>query len=438
MAVPSQVALRPQPFYQIDQYYATPVLVELQKIYNRNLPVKDFCTITESAVYHILTCYHIWKIKELFLQQRFAEKERRRPPSPPQITSHASQFRRSIPFSKPPYPPEEEFSICVLVKDRGKAVSTAHSPSVHRKNSSPRSQRKRPEAKPIDKDRTLACPFYTNNPAQHFKCARYKLSRIKDVKQHLTRIHKEPIHCSRCYTIFDNESSRDDHVRGPDSCEVQPKIDFGYITRSQTDMLHKYARKTRTIKQQWSDIYGLLFPGQPPPMSPYASDPWFEGARNYEMYLEREGFKHLTEFLARKGYSIERSSQTLPAFGDGNVEKIYQDAFQILFDRWKGGNSVLDTPEVDGGYYPRQGSTNSIERPPTVTPPAAGSSLPLETTIQGEHAGADALPQPGDPFHQGWSDTSFWDSAFGINSEVLNDFIPLCSVEEDLVDVSYD
>ncbi|KAI0811341.1 hypothetical protein GGR55DRAFT_96355 [Xylaria sp. FL0064] len=232
---------------------------KLQKIYNRNLPVEDFCTITESAVYHILTCYHIWKIKELFLQQRFAEKERRRPPSSSQITSYASQFRQPIPLPKPPYPPDKESSvqdlgpvryIRVIYKDRGKAISTTHSPSGHRKNSSPRSQRKRPKAQPIDKDRTLACPFYTNNPAQYFKCARYKLSRIKDVKQHLTRIHKEPIHCSRCYTIFDNESTRDDHVRGPDSCEVQPKIDFGYITRSQTDMLQKYARKTQTIKQQ--------------------------------------------------------------------------------------------------------------------------------------------------------------------------------------------
>lgn len=320
---------------------------------------------------------------------------------------------------------------------KGKAVSTAHSPSVHRKSPSPRSQRKPAKAQPVDKDRTLACPFYTNHPAQYFKCASYKLSRIKDVKQHLTRIHKEPIHCSRCCTIFDDESTRDNHVRGPDSCEVQPKIDFGCITRSQTNMLRKYARKTQTIPQQWFDIYGILFPGQPLPNSPYASDPWFEGARNYETYLEREGFQRLTEFLARKGYFIQRSSQVLPTFGDGNVEKICRDAFQILFDRWKGGNSVPDTPEVDGGYHLRQGSTNSIERPSTVTPSAAGDSLPLETTFQGEHAGAEALLQPGDPFHQGWLDTSFWDSAFGINGEALNDFVPLCNVEEGLIDVSY-
>ncbi|KAI1287913.1 hypothetical protein F5Y03DRAFT_99599 [Xylaria venustula] len=412
---------------------------ELQKVYNRNLYDEDICTITESAVYHILTRYHIWKIRELLLQQRFAEKERRRPPSSPQITSHASQFRQPIPFPKPPYPPDKECSvqnlgpprsICAIFIDKGKAVSTAHSPSVHRKNSSPRSQRKRPKAQSVDKDRTLACPFYMNHPAQYFKCASYKLSRIKDVKQHLTRIHKEPIHCGRCCMIFDDESTRDDHVRGPDSCEVKPKIDFGCITHSQTNMLSKYARKTRTIEQQWFDIYGIIFPGQLLPKSPYASDPWFEGARNYEMYLEKEGFQHLTEFLARKGYAIQRSYPALPAFDDGNVEKIYRDAFQILFDRWKKGNSVLDTPEVDGGYYPRQGSTNSIEQPPTVTPSAAGDSLPLETTIQGEHAGADALPQPGDPFHQGWSDTSFWDSAFEINGEALDDFLPLYNVEK--------
>lgn len=63
------------------------------------------------------------------------------------------------------------------------------------------------EAKP------LACPFYKRDPKQHQVCGKYKLRRIKDVKQHIYRLHYNPeLYCPRCRLKFECFSKRDHHI----------------------------------------------------------------------------------------------------------------------------------------------------------------------------------------------------------------------------------
>lgn len=59
----------------------------------------------------------------------------------------------------------------------------------------------------------FACPYVAQRPATYRNCLRYRLIRIKDVKQHLRRNHRIPPHCSRCGQAFCSEEDRDAHVR---------------------------------------------------------------------------------------------------------------------------------------------------------------------------------------------------------------------------------
>ncbi|OHE91957.1 hypothetical protein CORC01_12745 [Colletotrichum orchidophilum] len=47
---------------------------------------------------------------------------------------------------------------------------------------------------PLEKTKSIifACPFYKEDPLRHLQCLRIELKRIKDVKQHLNRKHRQP------------------------------------------------------------------------------------------------------------------------------------------------------------------------------------------------------------------------------------------------------
>lgn len=60
---------------------------------------------------------------------------------------------------------------------------------------------------------TFACPYTKKNLVSHKGYCKYTLSRIRDVKQHLARCHRNSPYCSRCMGTFETEDERDDHIR---------------------------------------------------------------------------------------------------------------------------------------------------------------------------------------------------------------------------------
>jgi hypothetical protein len=67
----------------------------------------------------------------------------------------------------------------------------------------------------------LSCPFYRANPLKYYKCQKYDLQRIKDVKQHIHRKHVKPdFYCARCYEVFGDAASRDSHIR-EGTCDIR-------------------------------------------------------------------------------------------------------------------------------------------------------------------------------------------------------------------------
>ena len=88
-----------------------------------------------------------------------------------------------------------------------------------------------------------------------------------------------------------------------------------------------------TVRWVQCGIYGILFPEQPPPDSPYMDDAWSEGAREYENFLEKEESELLGHFLEEN----QTPSRVACASDSGQkiMQKAIKERFQVLFTRWK-------------------------------------------------------------------------------------------------------
>ncbi|KAJ0167340.1 hypothetical protein CTA2_3144 [Colletotrichum tanaceti] len=70
----------------------------------------------------------------------------------------------------------------------------------------------RKRQRPVEADMTLACLFYKKDRRLNGSCCGKRLSRIRDVKQHLKRRHYMPIYCPICYNNFLDETTRDSYT----------------------------------------------------------------------------------------------------------------------------------------------------------------------------------------------------------------------------------
>ncbi|RYP77520.1 hypothetical protein DL771_001093 [Monosporascus sp. 5C6A] len=115
--------------------------------------------------------------------------------------------------------------------------------------------------------RRLACPFYKRHPELFRACGLADYENPSRVKQHITRRHLCPIYCSICFCEFESEELKDMHVRRQ-ICSITTPVNFIYATRGQVEQLRKRSA-FKTHRENWNPIFGILFPGDPLPGSPY-------------------------------------------------------------------------------------------------------------------------------------------------------------------------
>jgi len=138
-------------------------------------------------------------------------------------------------------------------------------------------------------DRPFACPMYKRDPILHSQCAAFRLTRIKDVKQHIWRAHYRP-YCPRCYLTFSSESLRDQHARERPPCESVDEVpqNWGNITGEQRSGLVPRFDRRGTAEEHWFRIWDILFPEVDRPQSPYLFSPVEETISRVRHFWERE------------------------------------------------------------------------------------------------------------------------------------------------------
>lgn len=226
-----------------------------------------------------------------------------------------------------------------------------------------------------DQKLTFACPYTKKDPVSHRDCYKYKLTRIRDVKQHLARCHRNPPYCPRCMGTFQTEDQRDIHVRNS-LCPMQPSIRLDGITDKQRLELAKKSASNTSVEAQWFAVFDILFPGHnPKPRSPYIDSELLQDIALYQDFVISDGPRILSSLLTQRGavtWNLPDGEQNLAAF----QRTIFEEGLRLVFDQWhirRSSNSQsrnfhsiprrtgLDTPPSSSTSRERVGSTSVYE-----------------------------------------------------------------------------
>ncbi|KAI3331763.1 hypothetical protein HD806DRAFT_478222 [Xylariaceae sp. AK1471] len=159
-------------------------------------------------------------------------------------------------------------------------------------------------------ERLLACPFHKKDPQRHQECGKYTLRRIKDVKQHIYRLHCKPeLYCSRCFQNFKGANERDQHIRGG-GCTLKevPNLD-GIISEHQRKELKDCSSRGTSKQQQWMELWEVIFPGGRPPRSPFIDNGQAELLSSLRSYWDDNAGEIITRFLGDLGPEYFGSAQ---------------------------------------------------------------------------------------------------------------------------------
>ncbi len=151
-----------------------------------------------------------------------------------------------------------------------------------------------PASNPPQK-RLLACPFWKANPSLHRCCASKTLTRIRDVKQHLTRYHKPDHYCNRCKSIFQGKPALTEHVSNPAGLFCVPSPHLNGITPDQQTQLSRKSNKALSEEAQWFVIWSVVFPDLPRPVSAYIDERLSQELGRIREYCSAHGATILQE-----------------------------------------------------------------------------------------------------------------------------------------------
>lgn len=218
------------------------------------------------------------------------------------------EWHRSVPeTSQPPTapaqlppPPQRSWSRGDSSKSRrrGGKESEDNREQDDESRGSASTSRKRPRRE--ENKLTFACPFLKWKPIQHGHCCSYYLTSATRVKQHLLRVHRPPVYCPRCGTIFDGETAeaqRDSHARQEPSCEAC-KVEYDWITEAQERQLHKKSSPKLSDEQKWFAMFDILFPEhRPRPDCPYLNATLSHQAVQLQEYIFQQAPRLIPQMI---------------------------------------------------------------------------------------------------------------------------------------------
>lgn len=192
-------------------------------------------------------------------------------------------------------------------------------------------------SEPEDQARPLACPFFKKDPVVHQPCYKYRLMRIRDVKQHVGRKHSLPIYCPICFETFYGEEQRDAHVRVANECSSRQAPRPQGVTEDQKRRLGRRAPSTQTVEEQWYGIFDILFDKTQVarPTSPYLDthQALLSGALKYQEFVEGPGVEILRNVLTDSGaitWNLPDDERDLQSFQQNILER----GLRMMFEQW--------------------------------------------------------------------------------------------------------
>ncbi|KAH8885956.1 hypothetical protein GQ53DRAFT_845106 [Thozetella sp. PMI_491] len=199
------------------------------------------------------------------------------------------------------------------------------------------------KSRPTYDDRQkFACPFFKRDPAKHMQsraCTGPGWNSVHRVKEHLYRVHKQPLSCIRCGAVFFTLSLLESHSRSKEACEVREPQPPEGLSEAQIHKLRSKKRSNTSEEERWADMYRIAFPDDNPDKTP---SPYYElGPRiscneneldEYERYLRRE----LPSLLKRElENQLEKNMSEVETQLLSRLPDTVRDVQSQLFRNWR-------------------------------------------------------------------------------------------------------
>lgn len=153
----------------------------------------------------------------------------------------------------------------------------------------------------------FACPFYRRDPRMYRECMYRKLTRIRDVKQHIQRRHTPASSCPVCYSTFPSTKEGAEHIRER-KCQPREVASLNFVNgisiEAQEQLKHRVDR-TVTAEKQWYEVWDILFKGVPRPDKAYLGTVMEETVGMMRDFWKQEGVQAGAEFLQGHGVSFD-------------------------------------------------------------------------------------------------------------------------------------
>lgn len=209
-----------------------------------------------------------------------------------------------------------------------------------------------------DEGPTLACPFYKKDKIAHSKCLLFRLRRIKDVKQHLTRKHIQPQFCARCGHHFETQESLRSHTRSA-SCALADFVEPEGITEDQKKELGARVGRKFGLSEQWYQVWDILFPRLDRPISPFVESPIQEVLTGFREYWAENGQSIITEHIQGTEalpYSVPHEERDLASLYSISL----QQSMTLLVDRYIDTYIARTTSQTDVEVSSIQNETRTL------------------------------------------------------------------------------
>ncbi|KAI3539474.1 hypothetical protein CSPX01_08920 [Colletotrichum filicis] len=257
---------------------------------------------------------------------------------------------------------------------------------------------------------TLACPFWKFNTDKYHVCVTKKLTRVRDVKQHLKRSHTPEHYCQRCFKIFANEDSLRGHVSNPEgwTCLLNETGALDGISHEQSRNLHRKSAPGQTDENQWFAIWDILFPRKTKPRSAYMNPDMCEELSAFQEHLNYNAAQVVQDSLETAGFlwhlTTEEESQ--------NLRRVVNEAIYAMQQEWISNRTTV-RPIASARHSHHQSHPGNSQPVRGLTTPT-DSGIGLESQTDGSYRRPSTVPQQAN-----LSGLEQQDSSTGIESQVL-------------------
>ncbi|KAK4182837.1 hypothetical protein QBC35DRAFT_395171, partial [Podospora australis] len=234
---------------------------------------------------------------------------------------------------------------------------------------------------------TVCLPFWKLDSREWRGCFAYKLTRIRDVKQHLNRVHAECCYCVRCGEDFRSEEELDAHYATTPSCTSRP-FKKKWLSGPQKDNLRSWSNAQHSGEEQWYAIWDIMLPGIPRPDSPYLDKELSEEVNSFRDFLVTQGPGIMRETGEQEGIQLTTIE-----------ERVIPLALNRIFEQWatSRGQSSVRIPNSSNGIagrahsvwgvgaieHDQEAGDDDAAEPQTAPEPPSNFEIP-ELAINGE------------------------------------------------------